>query len=470
MFQPKPEKGTSAFHGEIGHGNMLDGAGFSPTEEEEEEETSSTNAAPAVIVEKPRDEVAILIEGKVRDTPSFWPDCCIYKVPQRFRRGNEEFYEPRVVSIGPYHFHQGSFPQMQIFKLKYLEAFLSRNELSLDQCLGRVRTWEAKARRFYVDLIDLSSDEFAELMLVDAIFVLELMIRHQFFEYVDNCDRIYRKPRMIEDVFHDVLLIENQIPFFVLEGLYDLVDNSSKGTLKFFVELTHEFFKASVKINEFGADRAPVPGVNHGVKHFVDFIRCYYLPTEDEKHEYGHRFYEIPPSVTALEDAGVKFATTSTRSLLDIQFNRGCLKIPNFRVDDWTETVFRNLIALEQCHDDHQVKYISELMFLMGCMIKTSKDVDLLIEHEIISSMLGSNVDVSTLFNHIGQGVGLGQPYYYFSLCKKLNAYCKTPWHRWKPILQCDYFNTPWKVVSTIAAIVLLVLTLVQTICSILSL
>ncbi|XP_016651815.1 PREDICTED: UPF0481 protein At3g47200-like [Prunus mume] len=468
MFQQKPEKGTSAFHGEIGYGNMLlDGAGFSPTEEEEE--TSSTNAAPAVIVEKPRDEVAILIEGKLRDTPSFWPDCCIYKVPQRLRRGNEEFYEPRVVSIGPYHFHQGSFPEMQIFKLKYLEAFLSRNELSLDQCLGLVRTWEAKARRFYVDRIDLSSDEFAELMLVDAIFVLELMIRHQFFEYVDDCDRIYRKPRMIEDVFHDVLLIENQIPFFVLEGLYNLVDNGSKRTLKFFVELTHEFFKASVKIDKFGADRAPVHGVNHGVKHFVDFIRCYYLPTEDEKHEYGHRVYEIPPSVTALEDAGVKFATTSTRSLLDIQFNRGCLKIPNFRVDDWTETVFKNLIAFEQCHD-HQVKYISELMFLMGCMIKTSKDVDLLIEHEIISSMLGSNVDVSTLFNHIGQGVGFSQPKYYLSLCKELNAYCKAPWHRWKAILKRDYFNTPWKVVSTIAAIVLLVLTLVQTICSILSL
>ncbi|KAI5318861.1 hypothetical protein L3X38_038569 [Prunus dulcis] len=99
-------------------------------------------------VEKPRDKVAILIEGKVQEMPSFWPDCCIYKVPQRFRRGNEEFYEPLVVSIGPYHFHQGSFPQMQIFKLKYLEAFLSRNHLSLDQCLGLMRTWEEIARRY----------------------------------------------------------------------------------------------------------------------------------------------------------------------------------------------------------------------------------------------------------------------------------------------------------------------------------
>ncbi|VVA15406.1 PREDICTED: UPF0481 [Prunus dulcis] len=278
-------------------------------------------------VEKPRDQVAILIEGKVREMPSFWPDCCIYKVPQRFRRGNEEFYELLVVSIGPYHFHQGSFPQMQIFKLKYLEAFLSRNHLSLDQCLGLVRTWEEMARRYYADPIDLSSDEFAEMMLVDAIFVLELLLRARFSKYVDDCDRIYGKLRMIQDVLHDVMLIENQIPFFVLQGLYDLVDGSSKGNLKL-VELTHAFFKYYVT---FGVGHLPVPGVDHGVQHFVDFIRYYYLPPRPREDVYNE-IYEslIPPSVTMLDDAGVKFASTSKTFLLDIQFINRDLVIPNF--------------------------------------------------------------------------------------------------------------------------------------------
>ncbi|PQM43316.1 hypothetical protein Pyn_03770 [Prunus yedoensis var. nudiflora] len=462
------------------------------------ESTNAAGPAAAAAVEdpNPRDEVAILIEGKMRGTPPFSPHCAIYQVPERFRNGNEQHYKPRVVPIGPYHSHHGSFPQMQSYKLKYVKAFTSRNQLGfIDQCLGFVRSCEVRARSYYVEPIDLSSDDFVELMLVDAIFVLELMLRHQCAQFIDDGDRIYHKPRMIADVFHDVvLLIENQIPFFLLEGLYDLVDSSYKGNLSSCVDLTHEFLRGYVSITEFRADHEPVPQVNHEVKHFVDFIRYYYLPPspmegenlnrpkadeispsvtmirEGENPNSHPRVEKIPPSVTVLDDAGVQFVTRTTTFSLDIQFKNGSLIIPKFRVDDWTETLFRNLIAFEQCHD-HQVKYISQFIFLMGGMIKTSKDVDLLIEHGIIYSMLGSNDDPSALFNRIGQGVEVHSPtYYYLILSQRLNAYCKHPWHRWKAILNRDYFNTPWKLASTIAAIILLVLTLIQTICSILSL
>ncbi|BFG38484.1 hypothetical protein CerSpe_247580 [Prunus speciosa] len=461
------------------------------------ESTNAAGPAAAAAVENPnpRDEVAILIEGKMRGTPPFSPDCAIYQVPERFRNGNEQHYKPRVVPIGPYHSRHGSFPQMQSYKLKYVKAFTSRNQLGfIDQCLGFVRSCEIRARSYYVEPIDLSSDDFVELMLVDAIFVLELMLRHQFAQFIDQGDRIYHKPRMIADVFLDVvLLIENQIPFFLLEGLYDLVDSSYKGNLSSCVDLTHEFLRGYVRITEVCADLEPVPQV-HDVKHFVDFIRYYYLPPSPMEGENlnrpkvdeispsvtmlregenpnSHPWVEkIPPSVTVLDDAGVQFVTRRTTFSLDIQFKNGSLIIPNFRVDDWTEILFRNLIAFEQCHD-HQVKYISQFIFLMGGMIKTSKDVDLLIEHGIIYNMLGSNKDLSAIFNRIGQGIAVNsQTYHYLILSQRLNAYCKAPWHRWKAILNRDYFNTPWKLASTIAAIILLVLTLIQTICSILSL
>ncbi|CAL9026292.1 unnamed protein product [Prunus brigantina] len=258
--------------------------------------------------------------------PPFSPDCAIYRVPGRFRNENEQHYKPRVVPIGPYHSHDGSFPQIiyilklikiQSYKLKYVEAFTNRNEQVrqnqlrfIDQCLGFVRRCEPRARSYYVEPIDhLSSNDFAELMLVDEIFVLELMLRHQFAQYIDDGNRIYHKPRMIADVFLDVvLLIENQIPLFLLEGLYDLVDSSYKGNLSFFVDLTHEFLSGYVRIDEFRADHAPVPQVNHGVKHFVDFIRYYYLPPSVVKGENPNshpRFEEIPPTVTMLDDAGV---------------------------------------------------------------------------------------------------------------------------------------------------------------------
>jgi hypothetical protein len=32
-----------------------------------------------------------------------WSECCIYKVPDKLRKVNEEAYTPKLVSIGPFH-------------------------------------------------------------------------------------------------------------------------------------------------------------------------------------------------------------------------------------------------------------------------------------------------------------------------------------------------------------------------------
>ncbi|CAL2272901.1 unnamed protein product [Prunus armeniaca] len=413
------------------------------------------------IIGNSSDLVAIAIQECIQGTPDLSPECCIYRVPERFLKGNEEFYKPRVVGIGPY------FRSTSYVKTKYVDAFFRRYKLNLDACLGLVRAWEAKARSYYVEDIELSSDQFTFTMLMDATFVLELMLRHHFSRYRGNCDPIFHKPRMIEDVYHDILLIENQLPFFVLEGLYLYMQiGASTGDHHLsFTELTHDFFKHFLQIDE-------CPANLDQVNHFVDFIRRHYLalpPPQKDEQKHNAMVHEIPPSVTALDEAGVKFETIKgSASLLNIEFNNGCLKIPNFVVDDWTETLFRNLIAFE--HRFGTEKYISQFMFLMMCMIRTSKDADLLMDYGVISSMLGSSKDLSILFNHISRDVGFEKPFYYFQICANLNAYCKTRRHRWKAILKRDYFNTPWKIASTIAAIVLLVLTFTQTVCSILSL
>jgi len=49
----------------------------------------------------------------------------------------------------------------------------------------------------------------------------------------------------------------------------------------------------------------------------------------------------------------------------------------------------------------------------------------------------------------------------YYDLCKELNVFYEKPWHRWKATLKHEYFSTPWGMTSTIAAIFLLVLTLI---------
>lgn len=141
-----------------------------------------------------RDPLESVIENiKARGMPSLLPvECCIYKVPSRFRKGNEEFYKPWVVPIGPYHYGDGSFENIKIYKVKYMKSFLKRNGQTMTLCLKVVRSWEAKARKYYAERVHLTSDDFALMMLLDTTFVLELMLRHRFPEYRDAGDRIYR--------------------------------------------------------------------------------------------------------------------------------------------------------------------------------------------------------------------------------------------------------------------------------------
>ncbi|KAJ0084538.1 hypothetical protein Patl1_29648 [Pistacia atlantica] len=49
-----------------------------------------------------------------------------------------------------------------------------------------------------------------------------------------------------------------------------------------------------------------------------------------------------------------------------------------------------------------------------------------------------------------------------------LNNYCRRPWQKWKATLKQDHFKTPWTTVSIIAASILLMLTAIQSKCSIL--
>ena len=174
------------------------------------------------------------------------------------------------------------------------------------------------------------------------------------------------------------------------------------------------------------------------------------------------------PEATELHTAGVSFKPAETSCLLDINFANGVLKIPTIFIDDLTESLYRNIIAFEQCHcsDKNFLHYIR----LLGCFIKSPTDANLFIRSGIIVNNLGNAEDVSKFFNSICKEVIFGRRFYFKTLSENLQAYCNTPWNRWKAILRRDYFLNPWSVASVLAALLLILLTLIQAVCSILAL
>ena len=136
--------------------------------------------------------------------------------------------------------------------------------------------------------------------------------------------------------------------------------------------------------------------------------------------------------------------------------------------DDRTEIIIRNMQAFEQCHGLKH-GYVGDYIFLMGLFVSASKDVEMLVENRIIENWLPSNEEVVQLFYNLNKQNSVWSGTFLFKgLIKDLNAFCERPWNKWKANLKQNYFNTPWAAVSVSGAVILLILTVIQSVCSML--
>jgi len=204
------------------------------------------------------------------------------------------------------------------------------------------------------------------------------------------------------------------------------------------------------------------------VKHLVDFLSIYHRPTEQQQYEEPEVI--TVPIVKELQQAGVKFVLSSSKHLLDIKFdrNKGRLEVPRLQLDDRTEIIIRNMQAFEQCHG-MKCRYVGDYVFLMGLFLGASKDVEILVENRIIENRLSSKEEVVQLFYNLQkENLVSADDFLFKGRIKDLNAFCKKPWNKWKANLKQKYFNTPWAAVSVSGAVILLILTVMQSVCSML--
>ncbi|XP_059638463.1 UPF0481 protein At3g47200-like [Cornus florida] len=406
----------------------------------------------------------ISIKELMENLPPMSPECCIYRVPKRLRVLKEKTYTPQAVSIGPFHRGKENLQAMEEHKLRYLQSFLNRVGMSLDRCMGETKKWEQRARDYYAERIELSSDKFVEMLLLDGSFIIEILWRYNFSMLNEPSDYLNR-PHMIIAVRTDLILLENQLPFFVLENLFNLIHNSDSKPQHSFLRLSIKYFKNITLISNTQQSISTLAEA----KHVLDLLRICHLPSSTRSQPIGGVKFVTIRNATELKEAGMKFNSGSSKHLLDIQYTMGSLEIPHFSINDSTESLLRNLIALEHCHYTLD-SYIMDYVFFMDNLIDTVKDADLLIQRGIIQNLLGDSSEVAGLFNNLtSEMLWWSENYYFHDTCEKLNAYCKVTRHKWKAKLEHDYFSTPWRTASTVAAFILLVLSFIQTICSIIS-
>ncbi|MED6164080.1 hypothetical protein PIB30_086277 [Stylosanthes scabra] len=420
------------------------------------------------------DHVAIDFEAMLEKAQPLFStkSCCIYKVPHPIRQSNEDAYTPMVVSIGPLHHGNPRLLNMERQKQVYCKHFIKRTWASLSDLMSCVRELEPKIRECYSEKIDLTEDEFMKMILVDCAFVIELFLRYSYNSTTED-DVILSKSWMWTLVNDDLKLLENQVPIFVFEKLYNLAfpsGLSKAGRLCSFMWLAITYFSYYNK-------QRVLPPAASSIAHFTDLLRYFYLPPSHRRpsRNYKPQLAVLGHSASELVEAGVKFLENKPWHggifLLDLEFEHSILKIPHLLVEDNTELLLRNIVALEQCHypEEH---YIIDYVRFLAQLINSNKDADVLIKAGIFDSMVsGNETSVAKLFSDVWKNVIVsGVNVDYLRICNDLNAYYKHPCNTKMATLRRDYFTTPWKTAASIAGIVLVVLTVIQTVCSIVQL
>ncbi|OMO93021.1 hypothetical protein COLO4_17160 [Corchorus olitorius] len=413
------------------------------------------------------------------------PSYCIFKTPSILFRHREKAFLPDCFSIGPMHHGKENLVATDKIKTKYLKGLLSRVATSHDpetmfseeakqqkiltDCINSIKAIERKASDYYAghDYAAELGDEFVKMLVRDGCFIVELFRKDAYEDIREPDDPIFSMSCMLQFLHHDLILLENQIPWLVLQTLFDITKLPSE--TKSLIELALHFFRSKFSYNSTSLE--PTIFKDQGIKHILDLLRLWVVLPSKVVNCTDFKSWDPIRSLTKLKEAGVQVKVVAAKSILDIDFEDGVLKIPSLQIQETTETIFRNLIAYEQCVPNCPAIFISYAKVLDN-LIDIPNDLDILcndLEYilckknkEKISWDNWLSPEVATqCFNNLYNDTYVKE-FYYSKLCGDLNQYCKRWWPRWRASYVHNYFTKPWAIAAQIYAIIILFLTLWQ--------
>ncbi|KAL9229787.1 hypothetical protein vseg_005218 [Gypsophila vaccaria] len=416
---------------------------------------------------------------------------CIYRVPYFLRdQADDKAYIPQVVSIGPYHRGRQHLSAMDRHKWRALCSVLDRNKQDVMLYVNAMKELEESTRSCYEGPWNLTEDKFVEMMVLDGCFIIEILRGYvEGFENLgyERNDPIFAMRGMLYSIRKDMMMIENQIPLFVLDKLLALqIGNpENKGliaelALIFFDPLspTDEPLSARQKIKlESSIHASDVqfhPSSGQIGLHCLDLFRRSLLLTGSEPvprfrlrkwspRSLDQRRTQILHCVTDLKESGIMLKKRTMANFWDIKFKNGVMHIPRLLVHDGTKAMFLNLVAYEQSHLDCTNDITAYVVF-MDSLIKSAQDVSYLHYCGILEHWLGNDVEVADMFNHLCREVVFDINDSYLSkVTEEINSYYRCKWTGWKASLKHKYFHNPWAIISFLAAVFLILLISAQT-------
>ncbi|KAF8030316.1 hypothetical protein BT93_E2690 [Corymbia citriodora subsp. variegata] len=386
---------------------------------------------------------ASLLKKLNAKNPEESDNVCIYRVPAKLLQVEAKAYVPRIVSIGPYHHRDRHLKEMEELKLKFFQrVFKSREEreVELDSVISAMEELEPKARSCYAD--DLLR------------------------EVGRSCSPSLIQRWMLPTLRRDLIKLENQLPMFVLHKLFELIHGSPQceNPTHSLQDLALNFFKPLLQ-RDTNMNAAGATTMNRTC-HFLDLFRSSILPEiQDQDRKRQPRMIQ---SMTELKEAGVILKKSHSDRALDIRSKGRVLRIPPLHIDDHRGTLFRNMMAFEQCHKKCKPDVTAYLFFFNG-IVNSADDVEILHYKGIVHHSLGCYEDAANLVNKLCKEVDWDgeESYLHKVVCEDIGVYFMSMHAKLRGRLVHYYFSN-WAVgISTVAGLLALYLTLIQTGCSV---
>ncbi|GAU18679.1 hypothetical protein TSUD_125120 [Trifolium subterraneum] len=390
-------------------------------------------------------------------------------VPDDLRKSNETAYMPKVVSIGPRYKGKKELLPMEEIKWRCVTSLLSRTLIgqdTIDTCLEAVIDLDATVRASYVDVIALDRYELAKTMVFDGCFLLELLICESKLDldvpipFNGNSPGI--EVKKMEYVVSDLMLLENQIPIFILETLFVNLLGSSNQMREFIQNLALRLFGYSGKL------------MVRSTSHFLDVAYSYIeMGWTDKMIEENEVRLSLGAIDTKLQEqpqqhlnrcsrrlkaAGITIQCRNNDDGINFKFttqfdkSEGILQIPTLIIKQTTEVKWRSFIAWE--HHKKKLKTSSSSVadrrsictssaLLFRYLICCSSDVQLLKDTRVIKDdTYKSNRDLVAFFHSMASGVDHGIiDHKHTTMCLDLNTFRTKHYLTKIYILQRHYFS-----------------------------
>ncbi|KAK9269599.1 hypothetical protein L1049_001376 [Liquidambar formosana] len=328
----------------------------------------------------------------------------MHKFPRTLRDSkyfSENHRKPSAVSIGPYHSTNHSLQHLELKRRMAEEFYPKEKGNKLPEFLSSFATTikEHNVEQEYIGIENLDNETFTEMMFWDGCFILG------FIECIltRRIKKLGMKNDLIKSMQKDLFLLENQLPYKVLQVLIKLV-GANEG---FYEEMLWKFIKQN---NNFLLPQTKYRSLLDGAKpsHLLELqLRTLIGKPSGQKPVSRPRdrrdHIRLFRCVKELKGAGIKFMPNQTGFIKDINFCPygiyGTLTIPRMIINKSTRQMIVNLIAYE---GEQNESWFTSYIYFLDLLIDDAGDVKELRTAGILDCCLSSDEEVAKLFNEIG--------------------------------------------------------------------